>query len=113
MHGANVMKFASRAMSAAVGDVAAAAGLRVGDIRLVVPHQANVRIIENASKRLELSEDRVFVNVGRYGNTSAASILIALCEAAEGGMLADGDYCVLVAFGAGLTYGAALLRWQA
>lgn len=112
MDGSEVMKFASRAMSSAIGDVAAAAGLDIGDIGLVVPHQANIRIIENAAKRLEIGLDRVFVNVSKYGNTSAASILIALMEAKEEGRIKNGDYVALVAFGAGLAYGAALLRWQ-
>ena len=89
----------------------AGAGLGVGDLKLVVPHQANMRIIENAAKRLELDSDVVYVNVNKYGNTSAASILIALDEAVGAGRLQDGDYAVLVAFGAGLTYGAALMKW--
>ena len=112
MDGGQVMKFASRAMCAAVCAVAAAAGLGVGDIGLVVPHQANARIIESGAKRMGLGSDRVFVNVGKYGNTSAASVLIALFEASEGGRLKRGDFAALVAFGAGLTYGAALLRWH-
>ncbi|MCL2057983.1 MAG: ketoacyl-ACP synthase III [Oscillospiraceae bacterium] len=110
LEGRKVMKFASRAMSASVEGVAAAAGLGVGDVRLVVPHQANLRIIENASKRLGLAEDRVFVNIHKYGNTSAASILVSLHEAEAAGMVKDGDHVALVAFGAGLTYGAALMR---
>ena len=112
LDGSKVMKYASRAMSTAVESVAAGAGFGLGDIKLVVPHQANIRIIENASKRLGLGADKLAVNVGKYGNTSAASILIALHEAAGAGRLADGDLAVIVAFGAGLTYGAALLRWQ-
>jgi 3-oxoacyl-[acyl-carrier-protein] synthase-3 len=111
LDGSKVMKFASRAMSSAVADVAAGAGLDVGDIDLVVPHQANIRIIENAAKRLGLREDKVYVNVGRYGNTSAASVLIALYEAHGEGRLKNGEYAALVAFGAGLTYGAVLMKW--
>jgi 3-oxoacyl-[acyl-carrier-protein] synthase-3 len=80
-------------------------------LALVVPHQANKRIIENAAKRLELDEGKVFVNVGKYGNTSAASVLIALCEARGEGRLRAGEYAALVAFGAGLTYGAVLVKW--
>ena len=112
MDGGKVMKFASRAMASAVGDVARGAGFCVDDIDLVIPHQANLRIIENAAKHMGLSDDRVFVNLNKYGNTSAASVMIALTEAVETGRLADGGLAALVAFGAGLTYGAALLRWQ-
>jgi len=111
MDGGKVMKFASRAMHTAVSEVVSGAGLDMSDVSLVIPHQANLRIIENAARHLDLDESRIFVNLNRYGNTSAASILIALLEAARGGRLNDGDYLVLVAFGAGLTYGAALLRW--
>ena len=110
LDGSEVMKFASRAMSSAVSDVAAGAGIGVGDIRLVIPHQANIRIIENAAKRLKLRDDQLFVNVGKYGNTSAASVLIAYAEALEESRLQSGDYAALVAFGAGLAYGAALLK---
>ena len=111
LEGRKVMKFASRAMSASIIDVTEAAGLSIDDIKLVVPHQANIRIIDNAAKRLALGDERVFVNVHKYGNTSAASILIALQEAVGEGRLNKGDYVIIVSFGAGLTYGAALLRW--
>jgi len=111
LDGSMVMKFASRAMSSAVLDVVNGAGLELGDIDLIVPHQANIRIIENASKRLGLGGDKVFTNVSKYGNTSAASILIALQEAAAEGRIKSGDNVVAVAFGAGLTYGAILMRW--
>ena len=111
LEGGKVMKFASRTMSSSICGVTAAAGFETADLKLVVPHQANGRIIENAARRLDLRDDQVFVNVNKYGNTSAASLLIALMEAVAAGRLTGGDLAVLVAFGAGLTYGAALLRW--
>jgi 3-oxoacyl-[acyl-carrier-protein] synthase-3 len=77
----------------------------------VVPHQANVRIIEALAKRLNLPMDRVFVNLDRYGNTSAASVPIALYESAQQGRLAQGDLVLLTAFGGGLTWGSCVLRW--
>ena len=112
LEGGKVMKFASRTMSSAISSVVAAAGYNLRDIKLVTPHQANSRIIENAARRLNLDDEQVFVNVGKYGNTSSASLLIALMEAVAEGKLMDGELTVLVAFGAGLTYGAALLRWR-
>jgi 3-oxoacyl-[acyl-carrier-protein] synthase-3 len=113
MDGAKVMKFASRAMVSSIEEVVRKAGHEVSDVRLVIPHQANLRIIENAAKRLNLEPERLFVNVQRYGNTSSASVMIALAEACEEGRLPDGGLCVLVGFGAGLTYGAVALRWRA
>jgi 3-oxoacyl-[acyl-carrier-protein] synthase-3 len=87
------------------------AGLSLEDIKLVIPHQANRRIIESAAKNLELPMERFFVNIDRYGNTSAASIPIALCEAIDAQMIHSGDHIVLVAFGAGLTWGSAVVKW--
>ena len=111
MEGGKVLKFASRAMASAVQAVLAKSGVSIGDVRLVIPHQANLRIIDNAARRLGLRQDQVYVNIGKYGNTSAASVLIAIAEALAEGRVASGDYVVLVAFGAGLLYGAALMRW--
>jgi 3-oxoacyl-[acyl-carrier-protein] synthase-3 len=87
------------------------ADLNLGDIDLLIPHQANMRIIEATTKRLELDPSKVFVNIASYGNTSAASIPIALSEAVDQGRVAPGSIVVLVAFGAGLTWAAATLRW--
>ena len=86
-------------------------GLKVSDIDLFVPHQANLRIIEAAAKRLDMPMDRVFVNVDRYGNTGAASVYVALEEAVAAGRVRPGDLILLAAFGGGVTWGAALLRW--
>jgi len=77
----------------------------------IIPHQANLRIIEAAAKRLEVPREKIVVNIERYGNTSSASIPIALSEAQEQGRLAPGDIVVLVGFGAGLTWGAGAIQW--
>jgi len=111
MDGTAVYRFATRAMPAAIQEVVKAAGLRLQDVDLIIPHQANVRIIEAARKALGLPEEALFVNIERYGNTSAASIPIALCEAANDQLINDGSHLVLVGFGAGLTWAAAALRW--
>jgi 3-oxoacyl-[acyl-carrier-protein] synthase III len=80
-------------------------------VSLFIPHQANLRIIEAAAKRVNLPMDRVFVNVDRYGNTGAASVYVALEEAVASGRLKRGDLVLLVAFGGGFAWGAALMRW--
>jgi 3-oxoacyl-[acyl-carrier-protein] synthase-3 len=111
MNGREVFKYAVREMSDSAQQVIAGAGLTIDDIHLIIPHQANVRIIEALAKRLQLPMDRFFLNLDRYGNTSAASVAIALCEAADQGRLHDGDHLLLTAFGGGLTWAAALIRW--
>lgn len=109
--GAEVYKFAVRIFSEAMDEALAEAGIKPADIDLFVPHQANIRIIEGAARRYGLTEDRVFVNVDRVGNTSAASIPIAFSEAAASGRLKPGMVVGAVAFGAGLTWGASVIRW--
>jgi len=111
MKGKEVFKLAVRAMDEAARDILEQHQLRADQISLVIPHQANLRIIEAISEYLELPMERFFVNVDRYGNTSAASIPIALDEARRSGRIKPGDITLLVAFGAGLTYGSALIRW--
>jgi 3-oxoacyl-[acyl-carrier-protein] synthase-3 len=111
MKGKEVFKLAVRAMDEAARDILEQHQIRPDQISLVIPHQANLRIIESISQYLELPMDRFFVNLDRYGNTSAASIPIALDEARRTGRIRPGDVTLLVAFGAGLTYGSALLRW--
>ena len=111
MKGKEVFKLAVRAMDEAARDILEQHQIRPDQISLVIPHQANLRIIESISQYLELPMDRFFVNLDRYGNTSAASIPIALDEARRTGRIRAGDITLLVAFGAGLTYGSALLRW--
>ncbi len=111
MKGKEVFKIAVRAMEEAARDILEQQGLHADQIALVIPHQANLRIIESISQYLELPMDRFYVNLERYGNTSSASIPIALDEARRAGRIKRGDVTLFVAFGAGLTYGAALVRW--
>lgn len=110
MAGAEVMKFAVKTMEKAARKVVEGAGLTFDDIDLVVPHQANKRIIDGALKRLDIGEEKVFINLEKYGNTSSASIPVALCEAIEQKRAKKGDKIVIVGFGGGLTWGAALLE---
>ena len=112
MRGREVFRFASRVMSKATREALRAAKLTTDDIDLFIPHQANLRIILSAAKELRLPMERVFVNVEKYGNTSAASIPIAFCEAIEEERLKPGDHLVMVGFGAGLTWAAAVVKWQ-
>jgi len=112
MEGSEVFKFASKIMSSASLKVVEDAGLTVDDIDYLIPHQANIRIIDSARKRLKLPEEKVYVNLNRYGNMSAASIPVALDEAAREGALHKGDHIVLVGFGGGLTWGSCLLKWS-
>jgi 3-oxoacyl-[acyl-carrier-protein] synthase-3 len=112
MEGAEVFRFAVRIMSDACEAALRRAGLCVGDVDLFVPHQANIRIIRAAADRMGLAPERVFNNVERYGNTSAASVPIALAEAVAAHRVRRGDVLVFVGFGAGLTWGANVLRWS-
>ncbi|UOF89223.1 ketoacyl-ACP synthase III [Fodinisporobacter ferrooxydans] len=111
MNGREVFKFAVKVMDRATESVLAKAGLAKEDISLLIPHQANYRIIESAMKRFGLTEDKVYVNVHKYGNTSSASIPVALDEANRAGKIKADDIVILVGFGAGLTWGATLIRW--
>lgn len=113
MDGRAVFRFATRIMADATRRVLDKAGVRVSEVDLVVPHQANKRIIQHSVLRqLKIPEDKVYVNVHKYGNTSTASIPIALCEAIEEGKVAPGDNLVFVGFGAGLTWGACAVKWS-
>ncbi|GAB1155561.1 MULTISPECIES: beta-ketoacyl-ACP synthase III [Paenibacillus] len=111
MNGREVFKFAVRVMGTATDEVLRKAGLERTDVDLFVPHQANIRIIQSAMQRLELPEEKVVVNVDKYANTSAASIPLALVEAAEEGRMKAGDTILMVGFGGGLTWGASVLVW--
>jgi hypothetical protein len=113
MEGRETYRFATRTLATTALAAIEHAGLQPDDISLIIPHQANVRIIEAVAKGLDLSMDRMFVNVDRYGNTSAASIPIALAEAANSGRIKVGDRIVIVAFGAGFTSGAVAIQWTA
>lgn len=113
MNGREVFRFATRVMASATEEAVARAGLRMDQIDLVVPHQANLRIIESAARSLRLPMERFVVNIERYGNTSTASIPVAVCEALAEGRVQPGNHLVLVGFGAGLTWGALALQWVA
>jgi 3-oxoacyl-[acyl-carrier-protein] synthase-3 len=112
MEGRQVFRFATRIMPEAVLKVLARANLSVEDVTLFVPHQANDRILQAAAKGLGVANDLMFSNLARYGNTSSASIPIALCEAIEEGLIKRDDLIVCVGFGAGLTWAAAAIRWS-
>jgi 3-oxoacyl-[acyl-carrier-protein] synthase-3 len=111
MRGSEVFRFAVTKVCELVQAMSARHGLRLGEIGLLVPHQANGRILEAVTRTLGLDPRRVMVNVERYGNTSNASIPLALEEAGRTGMVQPGSYVLLVAFGGGLSWGASLLRW--
>ena len=112
MAGNDVFKFAVRIMQDASIKCVESANLDIQDIDYLIPHQANIRIIEASAKRLKLNMDKVYVNLDRYGNMSAASIPVALDEAYREGKIKKGDNIVLVGFGGGLTWGASVIRWS-
>jgi 3-oxoacyl-[acyl-carrier-protein] synthase-3 len=111
MDGKEVFRFATRVMASATQEALDAAGLTVEQINWIIPHQANIRIIEAAARGLKLPMDKFVVNLERYGNTSTASIPIAMVEALEKGQIKSGDKIVMVGFGAGLTWGALAAEW--
>jgi 3-oxoacyl-[acyl-carrier-protein] synthase-3 len=111
MKGPELFKIAVKSMEEVSRDVAERAGVQLSDVSLIVPHQANLRIINAVADRLKLPPEKVFTNVDRYGNTSAASVPIALDEALEQKRIRDNDLIMLCACGGGLTWGANLLRW--
>lgn len=111
MDGKEVFRFATRVMASATQEALESAGLKLEDISWIIPHQANIRIIEAAARGLKLPMDRFIVNIDRYGNTSTASIPIAMVEAVEKGQIKSGDRFVMVGFGAGLTWGALAAQW--
>ena len=111
MDGREVFRNAVIQMGAAASKAVTDAGLDLSDVDLLIPHQANVRIIDATARRIGLPEEKVYVNIASYGNTSAASIPIALDEALEQGRIKPGDHVVFVAFGGGLTWAAAALQW--
>jgi 3-oxoacyl-[acyl-carrier-protein] synthase-3 len=112
MNGKEVFKFAVRVMEQVSESVLEKAGIAKEDVELLVPHQANLRIIDAARKRLGLTEDKVVVNLDKYGNMSSASIPVALDEAIQDKRVKKGDLLVLVGFGGGLTWGGSVIRWN-
>jgi len=111
MKGSELFKIAVRMFVDCTSTILARHGYTVADVDLFIPHQANLRIIEAAAKRLAMPMDRVYVNVDRYGNTGAASVYVALAEAVSAGRVKRGDLVLMAAFGGGVTWGSALLRW--
>jgi 3-oxoacyl-[acyl-carrier-protein] synthase-3 len=112
MEGQPVFRFATKVIPGSILEALEKADLTPADLALVIPHQANIRIIDHARERLGLPAERVFTNVDRYGNTSAASIPVALCEAFEQGRITPGDIVAMCAFGAGLCWAAAVWEWN-
>jgi 3-oxoacyl-[acyl-carrier-protein] synthase-3 len=111
MEGQFVFKMAVQKFPEVIQEALQAVGLRASDIDMLIPHQANLRISQFVQKTLRLRDDQVWNNIQRYGNTTAASVPIALCEAWEAGKVKEGDLVCLAAFGSGFTWGAALIRW--
>ena len=111
MEGREVFKHAVRAMEDSVNTLLKSKGVSIDDVSLVIPHQANIRILHKLVDRLKVSQDKVFINVSKYGNTSAASIPIALDDANSQGLIAEGDMVLFCSFGGGFTWGAALIKW--
>jgi len=111
MEGKEVFKHASTRMPESVQRALAANGLAAKDIKVLIPHQANLRISEMVRRQLDLRDDQVYNNIQRYGNTTAGSIPIALDECVRAGKLGRGDLLMLAAFGSGFTWGSAAVRW--
>jgi 3-oxoacyl-[acyl-carrier-protein] synthase-3 len=111
MNGREVYRFATRVMAQATDEVLEASNLKHEDVDLIIPHQANLRIIEAAARGLKMPLDKFYINLDRYGNTSTASIPVATVEAIQAGRLKQGDTVVFVGFGAGLTWGALAVQW--
>ncbi|MCY6485284.1 ketoacyl-ACP synthase III [Clostridium aestuarii] len=111
MNGREIFKFATHVMVECINKVLQDAECSLDDIKYIIPHQANMRIIEYVCKKLKIDKEKFFINLDRYGNTSGASIAIALDEAAQQGLFNKGDKIILVGFGGGLTYGAQLIQW--
>ena len=111
MDGSEVFKFAVKIMAKATNIVIEQANLTIEDVDVMVPHQANSRIIDSAAKKLKIDKEKIFTNLDKYGNMSAASVPVALCEAVKEGFISKDDIVVLVGFGGGLTWGSAVMRW--
>ena len=111
MKGNEVFKFATSTIVKSINKILEDNNLNIEDIDYIIPHQANTRIIDYAAKKLKLPIDKFYINIHEYGNTSAASIPIAISEMHEKKLLKKGNKIILVGFGAGLTYGATLINW--
>jgi 3-oxoacyl-[acyl-carrier-protein] synthase-3 len=111
MVGRDVFKYAVRAMAGAIREVLDQQNLTIDDIQLIIPHQANIRILNSLVDRLDVPAEKVYINVHKYGNTSAATVPIALDEANREGRLQQGDLLLICTFGGGFTWGATVIRW--
>jgi 3-oxoacyl-[acyl-carrier-protein] synthase-3 len=111
MNGREVFKFATRVLVQSAEELLEQCGTSIDDVDVYVPHQANVRIIDHATRKLGVPSEKVVVNVDRYGNTSSGSIPLALADAAADGRLSPGKLVLMTGMGAGLTWGSALIRW--
>ena len=112
MDGSEVFKFAVRIMAHATEKILENSNMSLNDVKVIIPHQANIRIIDGAAKKLGIDPGMIYTNVDKYGNISSASIPVALNEAAEKGIVSKGDNIILVGFGGGLTWASALIRWN-
>jgi 3-oxoacyl-[acyl-carrier-protein] synthase-3 len=112
MNGRQVFRFATKVVAKSISDAVEKAGLTIEDIDLIIPHQANTRIIETAAKKLKIPTERFYLNIERVGNTSAASIPLALCDAVAEKRLQPDNNVVFVGFGGGLTWGASVVKWD-
>ena len=112
MQGPDVFKFAVKALPDGLEKSLAKSGMDASELDLVVPHQANMRIIQSAAKRFNIPVDKFHINLHKYGNTSSASVGLALAEAVELGKIKKGDNIAMVGFGAGLTYAACIVKWS-
>lgn len=111
MDGKEIFKFAVKIMVKGIEEVLKDSNLELKDIKYIIPHQANLRIIDHVAKKFNIDKDKFYININHYGNTSAASIPIALAEVDEQGLLKKGDNIILVGFGGGLTWAASLIKW--
>lgn len=111
MRGNELFKIAVNTMTESAKTVLKQAGLKLENIDLVIPHQANIRILAAVANKLELPQEKFYINIEKYGNMSSASLAVALCEAVEEGKIRKGDTILLVAFGAGLVWGACIIKW--
>ena len=112
MDGSEIFKFATSSVISSIKDILQKNNMTIDDIDYIVPHQANVRIIEYVAKKLKTSMDKFYMNIDTYGNTSSASIPLALNEMYNKGILQKGQNLLLVGFGGGLTYGSCLIKWS-
>ena len=111
MDGKAIFKFAVSIIPKIVEELLEKSNLDISDIKYIVPHQANMRIIKDSARRLHVEMDKFFINLDKHGNTSAASIPIALSEMSDQGLLQRGDKIIVAGFGGGLTWGGALIEW--